>query len=289
MKKADKPNYFIVKHDLVSLCALPGFIWRGYDQRPPSIPRMFGNVRKGDRWIAFAYIKDEDERKACAQVTGIYQCTAEADHGTIPRHCRTRHWERGWLGTAWTIRGKKYGPQPDFGPVSIPPIDTILGRNVQKRGTIIRLRNAREFDAIRREIKKRAFDSTDVPALEREPRNEQEVLAVVAHGHRQIGINKILRIRTGFPDMLVRIGNREVHIELEYNSVSFKAHLPDLRKIRGQHRKLLAKIKDRRDRRSVAVLCWLDGDKQHKLTKQVRGLRIFELQTLLRERQKIRL
>ena len=250
---------------------------------------MFSNVRRGDRWIAFAYIKDEDERKACAQVTGIYECTTVARHGTIPRHCRTRYWGRGWDGKAWMIQGRKFETQPIFGPVSIPPIDTILGRNVQKRATIIRLRNAHEFEAIRREVKKRAFDSTDVPVLKREPRNEQEVLAVVTGGFTQIGIKKILRIRTGFPDMLVQIGNRQVHIELEYNSVSFKAHLPDLRKVRGQRHKLLAKLKDRSDRRPVAILCWLDGDKQRKLADQVRNLRVFELQTLLRERRMIRI
>ena len=91
------------------------------------------------------------------------------------------------------------------------------------------------------------------------------------------------------PIWLARIGNREVHIELEYNSVSFKAHLPDLRKVRGQRHKLLAKTKHRGDRRPVAILCWLDGDKQRKLTEQVRNLRIFELQTLLREKRKIRI
>ncbi len=289
MKKSRKPNYYIVKHDLLSLQALPGFIWRGYENWPTPIPRMFGNVRKGDQWIAFAYIKDEDARKTCAQVTGIYQCTAEADHGTIPRHCRTRYWMRGWGGKAWMIRGKEIGPQPDFGAVSIPPIDTILGRNVQKRGTIIRLKNGSEFRKICREVGRRAFDSTDVPALGREPQNEQEVLAVVAHGYRQLGINEILRIRTRFPDMLVRVGNRQVHLELEFNSVSFGAHLPDLRKVRGQRHKLLAKVKDRSDRRPVAILCWLDGDKQRRLTERVRNLRIYELQTLLRERRKIRL
>ncbi len=288
MKKAVKPRYFIVKHDLLSLRAVPGFIWRG-DILPPAIPRMFSNVQRGDRWIAFAYIKDENERKACAQVTGIYECTAEAEHGPIPRHCRTSYWGRGWNGKAWIIRGRKFGKQPTFGPVSIPPIDTILKRYVQKQATIVRLRNAREFEAIHREVVKRAFNSTEVPVLAREPRNEQEVLAVVAGGFRQIGIKEILRIRTGFPDMLVRIGNREVHIELEYNSVSFKAHLPDLHKVRGQRHKLLAKTKHRGDRRPVAILCWLDGDKQRKLTEQVRNLRIFELQTLLREKRKIRI
>lgn len=289
MSKPKKPSYFIVKHDLLSLQALPGFIWRSYRKRPPKIPRMFGKVRRGDRWIAFAYVKDEEQWKACSQVTGIYQCTTEADHGTVPRHCRTRYWGRGWPGKAWAIRGKEFGPQPDFGPVSIPPIDTILGRKVQKQATIIRLRSAREFKLICREVERRAFSCADVPALAREPRNEQEVLAIVANGFEQIGIKEILRIQTRFPDMLVRIGGREVHVELEFNSVSFGTHLPDLRKVRGQRGKFLAKVKDKNDRRPVVVLCWIDGDSQRKLKAQVRNLRIFELQTLLRERRKMRL
>ncbi|HTZ20122.1 MAG TPA: hypothetical protein VMC06_04500 [Opitutaceae bacterium] len=165
----------------------------------------------------------------------------------------------------------------------------MLGRVAAKQATIVPLRNAGEFQLIRDEVKKRAFDSSNVPVLGREPDNEQEVVAIVSGAFRQLGIKKILRIRTAFPDMLVQIGRKEVHVELEYDSITFRAHLSRLRKIRRQPGKFLAKAKDRADQRPIVVLCWIDGDKGHTLRDQVRNLRIFELQTLLREKEKIRL
>lgn len=43
------------------------------------------------------------------------------------------------------------------------------------------------------------------------------------------------------------------------------------------------------DDRPVAVLCWVDNDKDHELRNRVRGLRVFELQSLLRTGTTIRL
>ena len=48
-----------------------------------------------------------------------------------------------------------------------------------------------------------------------------------------------------------------------------------------------AKVTDKNDDRPVAVLCWVDNDKDHDLKKSVRGLQVFELQSLLREGKKI--
>jgi len=288
MKPSPKHRYFIVKHDLQSFKAVPGVIWRTGNSRK-EIPRGFRSIKRGDRWIEFAYVRDGTDREQCSLVNGFYQCTQEAKFGTIPRSYRTRHWIRGWDSRAWMIKGKKFCPQPQFGAVTVPPIDSMLGRVAAKQATIVPLRDAREFRLIRAEVKKRAFDATNVPVLGREPDNEQEVVSIVAGAFRQLGIRKILRIRTAFPDMLVQIGHKEVHLELEYNSISFRAHLSDLRKIRGRKGKVLAKVKDKSDRRPIAVLCWIDGDKAHSLARQVRNLRIYELQTLLREKGTIRL
>lgn len=288
MKSSPKRRYFIVKHDLQSFRAAPGVIWRTGNSRK-EIPRGFRSIRRGDHWIEFAYVRDGIDREPCSLVSGFYQCTREAKFGTVPRRYRTRHWVRGWDSRAWMIKGKELSPQPRFGAVAVPPIDSMLGRVAAKQATIVPLRNAREFRLIRAEVKKRAFDATKVPVLGREPDNEQEVVSIVAGAFRQLGIRKILRIRTAFPDMLVQIGRKEVHLELEYDSISFRAHLGDLRKIRGRRGKFLAKVKDKGDRRPIAVLCWIDGDKARSLTRQVRNLRIFELQTLLREKETIRL
>lgn len=284
----DSRRYFVVKHDLRSFRALPGFIWRTEKIRT-KIPRMFGQVKPGDRWIEFAYVRDGDDKEPCSLVNGFYECTHGAEFGTIPREARTRHWVRGWESHAWTIRGRAIGPQLKFGAVSIPPLESLLGRALVRQATIVELKNKHEFDLIRDEAKKREFDPREIPILGREPENEQEVVAILAGAYQALGIRKILKVQTRFPDALVQIGRREIHIELEFDSIGFWDHLDDLRPIHGLRRKRLAKLKDRDDQRPVTVLCWVDGDKKHELEERVRNLRIFELQTLLRERRVIRL
>ncbi len=54
-------RYFIVKHDLDSFAAMPGFVWNTNPKKKK--PKGFGRVQKGDRWIEYAYIRDEDCRE----------------------------------------------------------------------------------------------------------------------------------------------------------------------------------------------------------------------------------
>jgi hypothetical protein len=77
-------------------------------------------------------------------------------------------------------------------------------------------------------------------------------------------------------------------LELEVDSLGFWHHWDDLRRIPGRRNARLAKLEDEEDDRPVAVLCWVDGDKDRELKESVRDLRVFELQTLLRENRKIR-
>lgn len=251
---------------------------------------MFKNVNPGDQWVEFAYIRDEENEEACSLVCGIYRCVRRCWAGVVPRKSRTKYWSREWGKHAWMIKGRKHGYQPPFGPVSVRPIDTILGRTLTKRATVIKLKGGlKEFQAICREVKSRAFNPAAIPVLGREPENEQEVLMIVIGAHQQIGIGKILRVRTGFPDMLAVVGRKEVHFELEYDSKTFKAHFPDLRRVGKRRRQLLPMLQDRSDGREVAVLCWVNGDVGKKLTGKVQNLRIFELQTLLGEHRRIKL
>src|SRR4051812_24705745 len=88
-------KYFIVKHGLDAFMALPGFIWRtgmGQDEVPPK----FNQVKRGDRWVEFAYIKDEIEWKPRSLVMGFYECVQEACYGDIPQDRRTIQWGQGW-------------------------------------------------------------------------------------------------------------------------------------------------------------------------------------------------
>jgi len=114
--------------------------------------------------------------------------------------------------------------------------------------------------------------------LGREPLCEQEVIAVAVAGHPKLGIDKILRIRTRFPDMLVKLrGKAEpVHLEVEVYSSSFDAH---------GHANQVWGGKFREDRRSVAVLCWVD-DADDRLRRRVHD--VYELQTLIRDNSKIK-
>jgi hypothetical protein len=58
----DNRRYFIVKHDLESLVTLPHYIWRiGVSSVKP--PQRFDRVRIGDRWVSFAYIDNDRDRR----------------------------------------------------------------------------------------------------------------------------------------------------------------------------------------------------------------------------------
>jgi hypothetical protein len=152
---------------------------------------------------------------------------------------------------------------------------------------------AKEFESIRAYIRNHEFDPNRVPFLGREPRNEQEVLALIVSCHAEFGIEKIVRVQTRFPDLLVKLKGKadEVHLELELYSKNFHAHghskdLDELGRFPKKFSKTISK-------KSVAVLCWIDNEKRPALKKngpKVRDCvhRVYELKTLIRERRKIR-
>jgi hypothetical protein len=185
------------------------------------------------------------------------------------------------------IKGKEYGKQP-LCPVAVPPISDLLGRRVFNNQAITPGISAREFEHIREIALSRQFDTDSIPLLRRQPNCEQEVLSIVVAGHKQLGIKEILKVQTRFPDMLVNIGGNEVWLELEVYSLDFRnhGHIEQLRRISKGKFKGKRDAKrgvDKDDDRPVAVLCWVDNDKDHALKNSVRGLRIFELQSLIRD------
>jgi hypothetical protein len=244
-------------------------------------------VRLGDRWVEFAYVEGEDFDSRCSFVLGYYECTRPAKYGRIPPQRRTGDWGEGWREFGWFIEGKRLPEQPSYRPVTVPSLDTMLKRDTFTQRTIVPLRDRHEFELIRNGVRRSELKPEDIPVLGREPLNEQEVLTIVAAAHHQLGISKILRVRTAFPDMLVRIGRRELHLELEYDARGFWHHWHDLRR-GGRRNRRAALLRDLKDKRPVGLLCWVDSERARSRRRPIRNLRVFELRSLLRAHRKIR-
>jgi hypothetical protein len=159
-------------------------------------------------------------------------------------------------------------------PVGVPPIAGLLGKSVWHTQAILPI-TAQDFGRIREYTTSHAFDPTKIPLIGRMPECEQELLASVVYGHKELGIEKIIRVRKAFPDLLVEIdGNlKEVHLELEMYSSGFFAH---------GHDKQVRKRCFKDDAKPVAVLCWIDDDPDVKDKVH----RVYELQSLIREGKK---
>jgi hypothetical protein len=145
-----KRNYFIVQHDLLSLKTLPNFIWNTV-RRPTS----FDRVKNGDRWVAYAYIKDESERKRCRLIVGFYECVESRQRRSVPLDEKTLI-EQGYRTDqrAWMIEGEENGVQLAR-PISLPcrvrglhPVESFLGRRIFTNATLIPIEE-NEFEDIR--------------------------------------------------------------------------------------------------------------------------------------------
>ena len=281
MPRSDSCSYFIVKHPLDALEALPNFIWVSNAPKR-AIPRGFRHIEKGDRWIGFAHTTSDARERPLSLITGFSECTRKARFGKIPgkalSSCIMGETE------AWLIEGKACGRQPDR-PVGVPPIDDLLKRRAFNRTMLVPI-TAKEFANVRDYTLSHEFDPGKIPFLGREPKCEQEVLAVVVSGHKELGIERIVRVQTHFPDLLVKIKGKaeEVHLELELYSKSFLAH-GHAQQVDKKGR-FLGKTGGKADKKPVAVLCWIDNAKNEALKPYVH--RVYELQTLIREGKKIR-
>jgi hypothetical protein len=243
-------------------------------------------------WIEFAYTTGDGRERALSLVTGFYECSVEARYGLVPKRARDEYLEIEYLwkkpGYAWMIKGKEYGKQP-LCPVEIPPISDLLGRRIFNNQAITPGISEKDFNCIRDKAFSLEFDTSTIPLLGRQPRCEQEVLSILVAGYKQFGIKKILKVQTRFPDVLVDIGGKEIWLELEVYSEGFKHHWDDLQRTPGIRNRRKARLRDSDDTRPVAVLCWRDNDKKYRLKKSIQGLKVFELQTLLRTGEKIRM
>ncbi len=267
MARPTGPKHFIVRHDLKSLMALLGYIWNWEDAQD-HLPRGYNRVEVRDRWISFAYTTSDRQERQLRQVTGFYECDEKASHQNIPR--------QGLLAAdgheqAWLIKGIPYREQPP-GPVGVRPINEMLGRFT--RDTIVDI-SEHEFERIRLETLTNWLDPEKIPLWGREPENEQEVLAAVVYAHKLLGIDKMVRLRTAFPDLLVQFEGCSdmVHLELEVYSGGFFSH---------GHHKHVSNHRFVEDNKPVAVLCWIDNKTEVK-----NHVPVYELRSLLRENRKI--
>ena len=286
---ADGRKYFIVKHDLESFKLLPGFIWKT-DNLPPKMPRGFRLIEPDDVWIEFAHTRDESNREQCRLVTGFRRCVQGATFRHVPEG--PRYPESGWAkkGFAWMIEGEDFEEQPRC-DVTIPPLQKLLDKDLFGRKTITEI-SPEDFNKIHKETFRLEMPSDKIPLLKRAPRCEQELLAIVIAGLDRLGIDRVQQVQKGFPDLLAVIDGKEVWLELEVLSSGFQSHehIKNLRPISdgdfpGRREARL----DSADDRPVAVLCWADDDWKKELKNNVRGLNIFELQSLLRTGERIAL
>jgi len=274
-RSPDEQKHFIIKHGLDAFQLLPNYIWRT-GRGENEVPHRFKEVHLCDRWIGFAYTTSDNRERSLSLVTGFFECVAEAryDYPPLASDLPASEEKR----RAWLIEGKQFGEQPNE-PVGVPPIDSLLNRNSFKQSAIVPI-TGDEFDRIQQYTLSHQLNTKNIPLLGREPKNEQEVLAMVIHAHKQFGIDTIIRVHKAFPDLLVQFEghSEEVHLELEVYSDGFFLHTHD------------KQVKDGRftgDGKPVAVLCWIDnkktGDKD--VTKCVHH--VYELQALIREGKKM--
>ncbi len=283
MVEPDDRRYFIVKHDLESFQRLPGHIWRT-DKPRTEEPKDFKSIRKGDLWIAFAYIENDNEtsRIPLSQVVGFYECVEPKQYGKLPQLPQKVSTEYPECQMAWFIRGEKCDTQPES-PVEIPPITRIIGKRLFQQQTITKIK-AEDFEKIKSETfkweKKWKECLPRVPLFKRRLSCEQELLCAVAFGHRELGIEKIISVHTGFPDLCVKMDGvaMNVHLELEKYASGFRDHLDDPRLKEGRF-----------EGADVGILCWVDDLEEKEddtIRKSVCG-RVYELASLLAKDGKI--
>lgn len=275
-------NYFVVKHDLASLQLFPGRIWNSDKSKPSAPPpRGFKQVLKGDCWIAFAYTKGDAKEKAVSEVTGFYECVSrQPSYEKLPARVSAKAGAK----CAWVLEGKVHCRKLED-PVGIPSLGYFLGKGVFHRRTVLRI-SKKQFLAIKRYVLAHRFKDDEIPGLGRQPRNEQEVLAIVAAAPERFGIEAFVRVQTRFPDMTVKLKRKAdaVHLELELHASSFLNH-DHARQIRNG--RFSGSRKSPGDKCPVGVLCWIDDDRGDEVSRHVQG-RVFELRDLLIHNERIR-
>ena len=264
-----EPRFFIVKHDLASFEALPGRIWQT-DRLSDDMPGSYRQVAPGDSWVAHAYQMTEGTKTGANLVQGFFKATKGPEFSRLPMLPALK--SLGYAGAnAWIIEGEPDGKQPRA-PVLLPPLESFLGRKLFTRSSVFPVTRA-EYWKIRDFVLGRDEPLGQGGAFGATPRNEQELLVVFTECSKRIGVSRIVRVGTRFPDVSVEHGSavRTLHVELELVSGGFTAH-----RHRGQVRRGLFK------ETPVCVVCWVDDDPTVK-----ESLPVFEIRDLLSGRRSL--
>jgi hypothetical protein len=275
MKRPRK--YFVAKHDLASFLAWRGVIWRTGEAK---FPRGLKKIQVGDRWVAFAYIKDEDKRDKTQQVVGFYECVSVPDEREeIPPKPRSLSANNKF---AWAIKGKAIGRPLPY-PVTVASINKLLRRKKLFSQQTLTPIHKGEFDRLRQEIRRLQLAPERIPLLNRDPRCEQEVVAILIAARKELGIERIDRVRTRFPDLRVKLAGKGglVHLEVETYSSSFLLH-GHQHQVRGR----ILRTDDKSEKLQVAVVCWNHDDDGGGVAACVH--KVYELRELLQRKERIR-
>lgn len=219
--------------------------------------------------MSYAYTTNNSRDHSVSAVTGFYECVQTCWYGQIPLSTANLV---GRPKQAWLIKGQEYDLQPSS-PTEIPPIAEFLGRKMYHQSTLWTV-SRDDFMRMRQEILNRQLDSSLIHPLGRPPNSEMELFAIVLANQKALGIERILKAQQAFPDLLVEIAGRQIHIELERNSKSFMRH---------RHHEAMENGTYKYDGRPVAILCWIDDDAV--VRRYVRG--VYEVSSLIRLGRKI--
>lgn len=262
-------RFFIVKHDLASFEAFPGRVWQT-GRRSDDMPASYRQVRPGDSWVAYAYQKTEGDKTGANLVQGFFKSKRGPTYAKLPTSPALE--SLGYSGkNACVIEGEADGRQPRT-PVLLPPLASFLGRRLFTRSSVFPI-TREEFWKIRDFVLGRDEPLGQDGTFGATPRNEQELLVAFTECAKRIGINRIVRVGTRFPDLTVELGSsaKTLHVELELVSGGFVSHRHGDQVKRGMF-----------DGTQVCVVCWVDDDPTVK-----KRLPVFEVRDLLSGRKSL--
>lgn len=262
-------KYFVIRHDLASLDALPDFVWNTACGKH-KIPHRYKEITEGSKWVSYAYKSTDYSGDRLRYVTGFYSCVQPFQFAPIPLSpSDLLKLDPKCPVSAWLIRG-----EPDKlklqNRVLVPSIDYFFDTRKFSRQAITPITH-KEYERIYNYVFNHQLSPAEIPLLGREPESEQEVLAIFITAHDALGVKRILRAQQRFPDLEVALEGacKPVKIELELYSQSYINH-------------------DHPKERYVAVVCWLDDDPRGD-GKKVSDLvhKVYELRKLLQHKRKI--
>ena len=193
-------NYWIVKHDAASIEEHPGWIWREVRSENSNHPPNYLKVEKGDYFALISYpYRKEDEN--IHQVYGIYRVSRPV------RFVRSQ--------SAFVIEGKLLrGLKEKW--VTVPNITKYYKHKFYGMA-VLPAKSEEAFLEIQEMFENYSRKDVDYKPFEREPKNEQEVVALFTMNLERFRYKRFEKLQTKFPDArLVKHDGRVDLVEFEY-------------------------------------------------------------------------